>query len=147
MDYYHSQIGTILIIGLMTSFIGVCIIPFLVVPFPPYLYAVPVLLAVSLALFYSLNVRISGGILEVSFGIGAIRKRIPLTEVREARAVENPWFLGWGIRVMPGRYWAWNVSGLGAVELIYRDGSRFRIGTDEPESLVRAIQLNLTSAT
>ena len=146
MEYYHSQIGTLLIIGLLIPLVGVCVIPFLLPIFPPILFVVPVILATSLVTFYSLNVHISGGNLDISFGIGVIRKRIPLSEVREARVVKNPWALGWGIRWWPGQYWAWNVSGLGAVELVFKDSSRFRIGTDEPESLARAIQLNLVSA-
>jgi len=36
----------------------------------------------------------------------------------------------------------WNVSGLRAVEFLLKDGSRFRIGTDEPEALVKAIEAN-----
>ncbi len=146
MEYHHSQIGTILIIGLLIPLIGVCVVPFLLPIYPPILFLVPLVIAISLAIFYCLNVHISGGNLDVSFGIGIIRKRIPLSEVREARAVENPWMLGWGIRWWPGQYWAWNVSGLRAVELVFKDGSRFRIGTDEPETLVRAIQTNLGSA-
>jgi hypothetical protein len=41
---------------------------------------------------------------------------------------------------MPGQYWLWNVSGMGAVELQLKNGSRFRIGTDEPETLARAVE-------
>jgi hypothetical protein len=37
----------------------------------------------------------------------------------------------------------WNVSGFQAVELTLKDGSRFRIGTDEPEALVHAIELSM----
>ena len=47
---------------------------------------------------------------------------------------------------MPGKYWLWNVSGFRAVELVFKDGKRFRIGTDEPESLIRAIENNKTSS-
>ena len=47
---------------------------------------------------------------------------------------------------MPGQYWLWNVSGLQAVELVLNNGKRFRIGTDEPENLVNAIQINKSSA-
>jgi hypothetical protein len=33
-----------------------------------------------------------------------------------------------------------NVSGLGGVELIFKNNERFRIGSDEPERLAEAIQ-------
>jgi len=39
-----------------------------------------------------------------------------------------------------GRYWVYNVSGLEAVEVTLRSGKRFRIGTDEPEALLTALQ-------
>jgi hypothetical protein len=45
---------------------------------------------------------------------------------------------------MPGQYWVWNVSGLDAVELTLRSGRRFRIGTDEPEELAKAIAMNMS---
>jgi len=143
MEYHHSQIGTVIIAGLLTPLVAIFVVPFFTGAFLPVFMIVPLVLAVSLLFFYSLNVDIKDGILVCSFGIGVIRKEIHLSEAREARAVKNPWALGWGIRWWPGQYWAWNVSGFDAVELVFRDGSRFRIGTDEPETLVRAIQLNL----
>jgi hypothetical protein len=147
MEYRHSQFGTVLVIGLLTPMLAMFVVPMLLGSFPPVLFVVPVILLVSLALFYSLNVEITGGTLDCSFGIGVIRKKILLADIVEARAVDNPWLLGWGIRWMPGQYWAWNVSGLRAVELLLKDGSRFRVGTDDPKALVKAIELNKTSAT
>ena len=40
---------------------------------------------------------------------------------------------GWGIHRTPGRGWIWNIHGFRCVELDLHDGSRLRIGTDEPE--------------
>jgi hypothetical protein len=34
----------------------------------------------------------------------------------------------------------WNVSGLDAIEFDLRSGRRFRLGTDEPEALARALE-------
>lgn len=96
----------------------------------------------ALFLFYALTVEIQNNIITCSFGIGLIRKSIPLSEVQAVRAVQNPWYAGWGIRWIPGQYWLWNVSGFRAVELTMKDGKRFRIGTDEPEALVHAIESN-----
>ena len=33
----------------------------------------------------------------------------------------------------------WNISGLDAVELEYKDGKKFRIGTNQPQKLCQAI--------
>ena len=35
--------------------------------------------------------------------------------------------------------WMWNISGLDAVELEYKDGKKFRIGTNQPQKLCQAI--------
>ena len=96
------------------------------------------LLGLVLLLFLALTVEVDLESVRVWFGPGVIRKRIPLGEIRSWRAVRNPWYCGWGIRLGPGGM-LWNVSGFDAVELDLPEGRRFRIGTDEPEALVRAI--------
>jgi hypothetical protein len=83
--------------------------------------------------------------LRLSMGIGLIRRSIPLSEVESCQQVRNSWWYGWGIRLTP-RGWLWNVSGLDAVELNYRSGKHFRIGTDEPRRLRDAIEAALSNA-
>jgi hypothetical protein len=53
--------------------------------------------------------------------------------------VRTPLYYGWGIRPAP-HGWMFNVSGLGGVELIFKNNERFRIGSDEPRRLAEAIQ-------
>jgi hypothetical protein len=142
MKYRHAQFGNVIVIGLLAAMMIVIIVSLNIGIFPPVLFVALAILAISLALFYSLNVEISNNVLVCRFGIGFIRRRIPLSDIQQVRAVKNPWFVGWGIRWMPGQYWLWNVSGLRAVELLLKNGSRFRIGTDEPEALVQAIKAN-----
>jgi hypothetical protein len=136
--YRHTQIGWV-ILGV------VAVLSLLVAPRLPEggtglpggpLLVVLVLVAV---LFGTLTVEVDREAIRLRFGIGLIRKRIPLTEVRAWQAVRNPWYSGWGIRILPGRAVVWNVSGYDAVELALADGRRFRIGTDEPGALVAAI--------
>ena len=91
-------------------------------------------------LFHALAVVVDADAVRLAFGPGLFRKRIPTASIRAARVVRNPWWSGWGIRWMPGRWTMWNVSGFDAVELDLDDGKRFRIGTDEPHALTRAIE-------
>jgi hypothetical protein len=98
--------------------------------------------ALVLLLFGVLTVKVNREAVRLRFGIGLIRRTVPLTEVRSWRPVRNPWYVGWGMRLGPG-WTLWNVSGLSAVELALADGRRFRIGTDEPEALSRAIARNV----
>jgi len=92
-----------------------------------------------LLLFSTLTVIVSDGWLECRFGVGLIWRRIRLSDVRNAEAVRNKWYYGWGIRLTP-HGWLWNVAGLDAVELTFANGKKFRIGTDEPGRLLEAIR-------
>jgi hypothetical protein len=71
--------------------------------------------------------------------LGGIHERFQVADIASARAVRNSPLHGWGMRyIRHGRLW--NVWGLDAVELQLRNGTRFRIGTDEPQELVKALQ-------
>jgi len=146
VEYRHTQFGNVIVIGLLAPIVAGSLVSLYLGIFTPTLFAILAVLAIFLALFYSLSVEISDNVLVCRFGIGLIRKEISLSDIQEVRAVKNPWFSGWGIRWMPGQYWMWNVSGYRAVELLLKNGSRFRIGTDEPEALVQAIEANKMSA-
>ena len=142
MQYHHKQIGFVIIIPLIIFFI-IVFTPFMLKGVFPFMsILILIFFIAALVLFYALTVGIQNNIITCRFGIGLIRKSISITEIQSVRAVQNPWYAGWGIRWIPGQYWLWNVSGFKAVELTLKDGKRFRIGTDEPEALVRAIESN-----
>ncbi len=136
MDYRHTQIGIVIIVAQAFVLLHLAYTVMRGKAIPVVVWIVSLIL-VS---FFSLTVEIKGGAILVWFGPGLIRRRISLSEIVAARAVRNPWFAGWGIHWMPTKYWLWNVSGFDAVELELKDGKRFRIGTDEPDVLVEAIQ-------
>ncbi len=143
MTYRHTQVGTVIVaavLGVALVTLGLLLSSAGTLPLPALM--VSVMTAVALSLFSWLTVEIQGNTLSCRFGVGLIQRKIPLSEVGHVSAVRNPWWVGWGIRWIPGRYWLWNVSGFQAVELTMKDGRRFRIGTDEPEALVHAIELS-----
>jgi hypothetical protein len=145
MQYHHTQFATLIVVSVLALIIIIFFISLTDETVrAPMAVAIPIL-TVFLALFYSLQVEIYSGMLSCRFGIGLIHRTIPLSSIQEARVVRNPWYVGWGIRWMPGQYWLWNVSGLSAVELLLKNGSRFRIGTNEPETLLRALEANMVS--
>jgi hypothetical protein len=94
--------------------------------------------AVLLLAFGTLTAEVTQEAIRLRFGLGLVRKRIPLVDVKSWREVRNPWYSGWGIRLGPAGV-LWNVSGFDAVELALAGGRRFRIGTDEPAALAAAI--------
>ncbi len=98
----------------------------------------PALMAVFLALFYALTIEIDATHLSFRFGIGLIRKRIPLAEIVDAQLVRNSWIDGWGIHRTP-HGWLYNVSGWEAVEITLTSGKRLRLGTDEPQKLAQVL--------
>ena len=98
-----------------------------------------VLVFLALALFHSLSTEITNESIVIWFGVGLIRRTIAVSRVKQCAPVRTPWYIGWGIRLVPGVGWLWNVSGFDSVELEYVNGKRFRIGTDEPKELAAAI--------
>jgi len=97
------------------------------------------ILLACLPLFHSLTTEITDTSIRIRMGIGVIHRTIPVSRVRSCTCVRTPWYIGWGIRRIPGRCWLWNVSGFDSVELEYRQGGHFRIGTDMPQELADAI--------
>jgi hypothetical protein len=96
------------------------------------------LLALVNALFSSLTVTVSQTMLEFWFGPGIWHKNYHLMEIAGCAIVKNSWWNGWGIRWTPHGM-LYNVAGSDAVEVLFNDGHKVRIGTDEPEALAGAI--------
>ena len=94
------------------------------------------------AVFHALTIRVDDTALSWCFGLGMLGRTVPLAGIAAAFPVRNRWWYGWGIRYTP-HGWLYNVDGLGAVEVTRRNGKRFRLGTDEPDALARALASRL----
>jgi hypothetical protein len=140
-DYEHTQIGFVIIIALAATILFLVYLS-MVMGFNPVAMAVLILLLAGLGLFGTLTVKVDEGLIEIQFGPGVVRKGFPLKDVAACRAVKNPWYYGWGIHLTQ-QGWVYNVSGLSAVELRMKNGRTYRIGTDDAEGLVRAIEERL----
>ncbi|MDP6850317.1 MAG: hypothetical protein QGH51_01530 [Planctomycetota bacterium] len=95
---------------------------------------------VFLSLFQGMKVEVDANQIHLSFGVGIIRRKIRMDSIESAAIVRNSWWYGWGIRLTP-HGWMWNISGLDAVELIFKNGKKFRIGTGDPNGLLKALEL------
>ena len=94
-------------------------------------------------LLYGLTTKITADTITVSFGIGLIRKRIPLKRIKTVDAVKSPWYYGWGIRIIPNGT-LYNISGSAGVELKFKDTKRMiRIGTKDSLTLKKEIEKRL----
>ncbi len=136
--YRHTQRGWVALVAVVPGLLlALALVPLAHAPVGVTIAIAAV--ALVGALFATLTVEVDARQLRVSFTGGVVRRTIDLQDLREHRRVRNPWYYGWGIHRYPGGGWLWNVAGPDAVELVLRDGRRWRIGTDEPEALVRAI--------
>jgi hypothetical protein len=91
--------------------------------------------------FTTLTTIVDAHHLRIAFGFGIFRKKFLLTDIASVACVKNRWYYGWGIRFcFSPRMWLYTVSGFDAVELVMKNGKRYRIGTDAPHELEAAIK-------
>ncbi len=74
-------------------------------------------------------------------GAGPTR-RCPSPKLGRLKPFHNYWWYGFGIWWIP-RGTVWTVWGFDAVGVGLNSGRRFRIGTDEPEALLTALERRL----
>jgi hypothetical protein len=92
------------------------------------------------ACFQSLTVEDEGDQLALRYGpLPLIRKRFAYADMSDIAAARSKAIDGWGIHLLPGRGWTYNLWGYGCVELLYR-GEKLRIGTDDAENLCRFLR-------
>ena len=100
---------------------------------------ISLLLLVTVPLFYKLTIELDDQTLRASFGIGLIKKKVPVDQIAACEPIRTRWRYGWGIHLTPYG-WLYNVSGLHAVAITLRNGRKFAFGTDDPGGLVDAIR-------
>ena len=96
------------------------------------------ILVFMVALLYRLQTTVTDTHVWVRFGVGIIKRAIPVSSIQGVTVVTNAWYYGWGIRIIP-RGWLYNINGTKGIELQLKSGRVIRIGSGEPESLQRAI--------
>jgi hypothetical protein len=141
--YHHTQIGWTLIVLVLAAVVAEIVLVAVLVPGSTLALslsgALAAILAVTLVLFSTLTVTVDAAAVRLAFGMEVLRREVPLDEIAEARKVRNAWYSGWGVRVIPnGRLY--NVGGLDAVELRLDNGRVVRVGSDEPDVLLMAVQ-------
>ncbi len=140
--YSHVQLGWVVMVALDAAIVCLILMGALFHQFSAVAWAVLVILLLAEANFFSLAVAADAEKLRLRFGVGLIRFTFNLADITSVRTVTNPWYAGWGIRYT-GEGWLFNVSGLRAVEVELRSGTKHRVGTDEPEKLEAALRQSL----
>lgn len=140
MVYKNTQTGNVIIYSLG---ITAAIILAVGVFYPHFvIYLTAGLLTLGTILFYKLTVIVDKDDIKLLFGIGLIQKKFLFKDIDSCKSVRNSWYHGWGIHLTPDG-WVFNVSGFDAVEIIMKNGRRYRIGTNDSEGLIKAIQSSL----
>ena len=144
MKYRHTQIGYLHLVlySALLLFIGYLNI---VMDFNPFVLVGLIVIFIVIGIFTRLTVAVDDQMIKIQFGLGVIRKVFPLKDIEAYCVVKNPWYYGWGIRFTP-RGWLFNVSGFSAIELQMKSGKRYRIGTDDPDNLSKALDEALNDA-
>lgn len=137
--YEHTQIGHVIIWSVLAIILiaGSGLIGSSSHREPPVI--VSIILPICLVLFYKLRITIEDDTLCASFGIGIIRKRVPVADIAACEPIRIKWWYGWGIHLTPYG-WIYNVSGFDAVAITLRDGRKFALGTDDPYGVGDAIR-------
>ena len=128
-------LGLALLVTLSLSAATLVAVPWLVV-------ALFGLLALGLLAYATLTVDVDAENVRVRFGIGLIRKSIPLSDIARCEIVRTPSWWGWGMHWTPSG-WLYNVSGRAAVRLEMVSQRPVMIGSDEAERLKAAIDARL----
>lgn len=97
------------------------------------------ILALMLVLMYGMRTEVTDTEVSVLFGVGLIKRIIPVASIQSVEVVTNAWYYGWGIRWIP-RGWLYNISGTRGIEIQLKSGRVVRIGSTNPEELARAIR-------
>lgn len=140
--YVNRQIGWMWLAG----FVVLLIATVAILSASGVWWAGPLLIVPGFAIYGSfavLTTRVERGEVRVSFAAGWPGRTIPVSTIAEHRVVRTKWWHGWGIRKVPGG-WLYNVWGLDAVEIHYRDAKKgedrmLRAGTNDPEGFADAI--------
>jgi hypothetical protein len=131
MNYQHTQGATNIVISLSVAGL---VLTVSAVWYYPLLFAAASIIFTAW-LFHSLTIEVNEGELRWHFGPGWIRRHVRFNEIASTRVVRTRVLEGWGIHYT--RFgWLYNVAGFGAVAVVLKNGKRFCLGTDEPETLV-----------
>jgi len=142
--YRHSQFGTPIAIGtafgvVLATVVLLSLSRSTIAAAPWLAVALYVVLIGPLLLFGRLTVTVDADRILAVFGVGLVRKEIPLSAVRQIEIGTARRWWGYGVRWTPSG-WLYNVAGRKVVRLTLATERAVMIGSDEPEALAEAIR-------
>ncbi|WP_372760771.1 hypothetical protein [Pseudoalteromonas sp.] len=95
-------------------------------------------------LFHGLTVKVDETHISWAFGPGVAGQSIALDDIVAAQAVQNSYRHGIGMRITHDG-WVYSVSGFSAIALTLKDGTQYRVGTNDQQGLLAALQGKITA--
>ncbi|MDD1729045.1 MAG: hypothetical protein LUQ50_08235 [Methanospirillum sp.] len=139
--YSHRQVGIVQIWASIAALAIILGTGYFIPEMLPLFMIVSFILGLSLLLFSTLTVEVRNDIVWILFGpIHLIRRKIPLEFILDFSQVVTPWYYGWGIRYIKNGT-LYNISGYEGIEIDMPGKKRIRIGTDDQEGLIEAIEM------
>jgi len=90
-------------------------------------------------IFHGLTIRVNSQTISWAFGPGVAGQTLQLDDIAEAKAVQNSFRHGIGMRITHDG-WIYSVSGFSAVQLTLKDGMQYRLGTNDQQGLLAALE-------
>jgi hypothetical protein len=148
MTYKEEQFGWAMNVWIL-------ILPFLMLlfylleigdkPMPLFVLIVSVVFfLIIFLLFFKLTITVNDSNIVISFGVGIIRKKVSLGDIKEVKRVKTNWYNGWGIRKIKNGM-LYNIQGFNAIELSFKNKkSILRIGISSSSDLDKEIRNRIT---
>jgi len=135
--YQHKQFAYIIFILLswIATFTALAI--FLLGPMLPMVIFLVTLVVIGF-LFHGLTIKVTDTEVSWGFGPGVFGKTVKLDDIESVTAVTNTFRHGVGVRITHDG-WVYAVHGFSAVALELKDGTAIRLGTNDQEKLLSAL--------
>jgi hypothetical protein len=148
-SYRATQIGWVVIGGSTIGLVVALVVTLSLSPatraaVPWMIVAMFGVLLAGLALYSTLTVEVDAEEIRVRFGVGIIRRAIPLDDVLRCDIVRTPMRWGWGLHWTPSG-WLYNVGGRAAVRIEMKRQRPLMIGSEEAEQLKAAIDARIAA--
>ena len=93
-------------------------------------------------LFHGLTVKVDDHGVQWFFGPGVAKKQVAFADIEGVEMVSNSFRHGIGIRITHDG-WVYSASGFSAVAIEMKDGTFYRVGSNDAQNLVCAIRRHL----
>lgn len=142
--YSHKQIAWAILFLMTWIFSFTLLAVYLLGPITGLLLFAGFVLLVAF-LFHGMTVIVKDNTIKWGFAFGWFGQTLSLSEIVSYQAVTNSWRHGIGLRISHDGF-VYSAHGFKAVELVLQDDTKIRIGTNDQEGLIAALDKQKNSA-